>query len=327
MLTPLAKRAARLIESGLERIGDREDDAPVLDPYFGYASPDGLVLRGRVLTHLRRTTPDPQTSKWTNLRQMAKLFITDEVAGVTVTAGGHSAVSDAEGYVTLTLPHTGQPGWTQTPVTIDGQTDATPFPAFTPHPDAAHLVISDIDDTVIETGAHNLALNLWMTFTGSAATRQAHDDAVDLIDALAQDGRNPVFYVSSSPWNLHNFLDQLFTHEGVPKGPMFLRDLGVTEEGIGASHGTHKGRAIDTILAANPTLPAYLLGDSGQKDATVYRDAVLRHPGRILGVALREPAPGEGDDDQDAIAAIAAAGVPCFHAPSFVGARHHWGLP
>ena len=325
MLKPLAMRAARLMESGLERIGDRDDDAPVLDPYFGYATPEGVVLRGRVLSHLRRATPDAQQSKLANLRQMASLFITDEVQGVTVTAGGERALSDAEGYVRLVVPGDFDPGWATIDMAIEGQ-EAVPCHARIPPPDAAYMIVSDIDDTMIETGAHSLARNLWTTFTGSALTRQAHDDAVELMEAMAAGGRNPVFYVSSSPWNLHDFLEGLFAHEGVPRGPMFLRDLGITEEGVGASHGTHKGRAIDAILAANPDLSAYLMGDSGQKDAIVYRDAIARHPGRIRGVALREPAPGVGDDDAAAIAEIEAAGVPCFHAPSFDGARDHWRL-
>ena len=325
MLKPLALRAARLVEAKLERIGDRDDDAPVLDPYLGYATPEGVVLRGRVLSHLRRVEPDPEQSKWMNLRQMANLFVTDEVEGVTVTGGGTTAISDAEGYVRLTVAGDFEPGWAIIPVAIDGQ-GSVPFHARIPAPDAEHMIVSDIDDTMIETGAYSLARNLWTTFTGSALTRQAHDDAVTLMEAMAAGGRNPVFYVSSSPWNLHDFLEDLFRHEGVPRGPMFLRDLGVTEEGVGASHGTHKGRAIDAILAANPALDAWLMGDSGQKDAFVYRDAIARHPGRIRGVALREPGPGIGDDDAGAIAGIEAMGVPCFHAPSFEGARRHWGL-
>ena len=326
MIRPLALRAARLLEAGLERIGDRPDDAPVLDPYLGYATPDGVVLRGRVLSHLRRVEPDPEQSKWMNLRQMAALFVTDEVAGVEVRAGAVSALSDAEGYVRLVVPGDFAPGWAEIDVSIAGQAQAVPFAARIPAPDAAHMVISDIDDTMIETGAHSLARNLWTTFTGSALTRQAHDDAIRLMETLRGDGANPVFYVSSSPWNLHHFLEELFAREGVPRGPMFLRDLGVTEEGVGEGHGTHKGRAIDMILAANPGLPAYLMGDSGQHDAHVYRDAVARHPGRVLGVALREPAPGAGRDDAAAIAAIEAAGVPCWHGPDFDGARGHWGL-
>ena len=328
MLKSLALPLARRAEALLERIGDRDDGAPVLQPYTGYATPQGVVLRGRVLSHLRRAEPDAEQSKIVNLRQMVSLFITDEVAGVTVSGGGAFGVSDPEGYVRLLVGGDFAPGWTDIEVSIDGQEDGgAVFPARIPGPDADCMIISDIDDTMIETGAHSLARNLWTTFTGSALTRKVHEDARDLIRALEDGGRNPVFYVSSSPWNLHDFLVAIFERAGLPRGPMFLRDLGVVEEGIGASHGTHKGAAIDAILAANPHLPVWLLGDSGQKDAQVYRDAVARHPGRILGVALREPAPGAGGDDAEAMAAIEAAGVHCHHAPDFTGALSHFDLP
>ncbi|MCK0168904.1 DUF2183 domain-containing protein [Jannaschia sp. S6380] len=332
MFRTLALRIARAVEPLLERIGARRDADPVLEAYCGYATPGGLILRGRVLTHLRQAEPDPRQSKWVNLRQMLSLFVTDEVAGVAVAGGGARTVSDAEGYVTLEVPvdaadfAAGTP-WAGVPVRIeDDPATELAFPVRLATDRADWIVISDVDDTMIETGAHSLARNLWTTFTGSALTRQVHADARALMQRLVDGDRNPVFYVSSSPWNLHRFLEGLFARHDIPRGPMFLRDLGVTDEGVGQGHGTHKGAAIDVILAANPGLDAWLLGDSGQKDAQVYRDAVRRHPGRIRGVALREPAPGTGADDAAAIAAIQAEGVPCHHGPSFDGAMRHWGL-
>lgn len=326
MPKPLLLRLARRIEIWSERIGARPGAAPVLEPYVGFATPEGLVLRGRVLTHLRRAVPDARQSKWVNLQQMASLFLTDEVAGVTVRAGEASAVSDAEGYVRLLVPP--RPGpWAEVPVEIaDLPGTRTRFPARVPDAAARWLVISDVDDTVIETGAHSLWRNLWTTFTGSALTRRVHGDARDLLSSLEDAGRAPVYYVSSSPWNLHDFLAGLMARHGFPRGPMFLRDLGVTGDGVGETHLRHKGAAIDAVLGANPGLGCWLVGDSGQRDAEVYRDAVARHPGRVLGVALREPAPGAGADDATAIAAIGAAGVPCFHGPSFAGALRYWGL-
>ena len=332
MFRSIALPIARRVERLFERIGRRPDGTAVLEAYCGYSTPDALILRGRVLSHLREAEPDPRQSRWVNLRQMASLFLTDEVAGVPVRGGGARAVSDAEGYVSLSVdPGTADiaagSAWAGVPVRIDGRPDTElAFPVRLPAARARHIVISDIDDTMIETGAHSLVRNLWTTFTGSPFTRDVHGDAVRLMRRLCDGGRNPVFYVSSSPWNLHRFLESLFARNDVPRGPMFLRDLGFTAEGVGPSHGTHKGAAIDTILAANPGLPAYLMGDTGQRDAFIYRDAVRRHPGRIAGVALREPVPGAGADDIDAIEAIEAAGVPCWHGPDFDGALGHWAF-
>jgi phosphatidate phosphatase APP1 len=308
------------VERWLERIGRKPNADPVLDPYTGYATPDGWVLRGRVLTHLRRTAPRPDQSRWTNLRQMISLFITDEVADVPFMAAGVTCRSDAEGYVTMTIPaQSDRPGWHEVEGRIVGGSSAT-FAVRALPSQVGTIIISDIDDTMIRTGAHSLARNLWTTFTGSALTRTILPDAKRLMDALGAGGAVPVFYVSSSPWNMNNFLDRLFARHGLPRGPMFLRDLGVSAKGgIGSSHLDHKGAAIDTILAAQPDQTAILLGDSGQKDAEVYRDAVKRHPGRIAAVALREPAPGVGADDAAALAEIEAMGLPALHAASFDG--------
>ncbi|MEO0860787.1 MAG: phosphatase domain-containing protein [Pseudomonadota bacterium] len=325
MLKPLALQAARLLEAGWERIADTPDGTPVLDPYIGYGRPGGVVLRARVLTNLRRPQGRDGQSMLTNIQHMVDLFLTDELPGVEVTALGQATISDEEGYVTLDVDGAFPSGWIDVDMAAAGQT-AIPVPAFIPDVQAPHLIISDIDDTVIETGAHVLARNLWTTFTGTAGSRLAHADAVHLLDSLGAGTAAPVFYVSSSPWNMHHFLEQVFAHHAVPRGPIFLRDLGVTDSGIARGHLDHKGDAIDTILAANPNLPAYLLGDSGQKDAQVYLAAIGRHPNRIKGIALREPAAGEGEDDAPFIEAIGAAGVPCYHGPTFDGALKIWGL-
>jgi phosphatidate phosphatase APP1 len=225
--------------------------------------------------------------------------------------------SDAEGYVRLELPRgEHHRGWNEVHLEIEGlPATRTGFPVLVPPREARLGVISDVDDTMMRTGAYSLWRNLWTTFTGSALTREVFADAVELVARL-HDGANPVFYVSSSPWNLHHFLDAVFARVELVPGPMFLRDLGLT----GArGHGDHKGAAIDAILAANPGLPFVLIGDTGQKDAFVYRDAIRRHPGRIERVILREPMVGAPQASRAAIGEIVAAGVPCHHVRDFSG--------
>ncbi len=295
--------------------------SPLLDPYRGFATPRSLIVRGRVLTALRRTAPEPEHGKWTNLRQMVSLFLTNEVAGVQVTVPEKlvTGKSDAEGYLWLEVPRQGfEPGWREIAVEIAGRPESRRgFPVLIPSSDARFGVISDIDDTMIETGSYSLVRNLWTTFTGSTLTRHVYPDAVTLMKRL-HDGVNPVYYVSSSPWNLHHFLVRIFTQAGLTAGPMFLRDLGL---GSTAGHRDHKSEAIDAILSSNPDLPFVLLGDTGQKDAFVYRDAIARHPGRIAMVILREPVVGAPAASLKAIAEIESTGTPCHHSADFESVR------
>ena len=190
---------ARLAERGLERIGRRRAP-PVLEPYIGYETRDGWRLRARVLTSLRWTEPVPDQSRWTNLRQMVSLFVTDEVAGARIEAAGAAVLSDAEGYIDLTVQAVpGDGAWAGVAARLDDGGAVAELPVRRIGT-ARHIVISDIDDTMIETGAHSLVRNLWTTFTGSALTRRVHPDAAALMRRLSEGERNPVFYVSSSPW-------------------------------------------------------------------------------------------------------------------------------
>ncbi|SHJ00093.1 phosphatase domain-containing protein [Wenxinia saemankumensis] len=283
--------------------------APVIEPYLGYATPDGMIVRGRVLRALRRSEPRAGHGPIRRLRQMAALFLTHEIAGAEIRASafGVATRSDPEGYFQLEIPMRPATGWAEVEVAPEGGA-AVDCPVRVPAPGAEYGIVSDIDDTVIRTGAWSLARNLWTTFTGSLDTREVFDDAVALLERLSGGGVNPVFYVSSSPWNLHHFLLSLFDRAGVPRGPLFLRDYGlsVTRQGA-AAHLGHKGAAIGTVLDANPGLPFVLIGDTGQHDAHIYRRVAEAAPGRIRAVILRRA----GREAEAAeVAALRALGVP-----------------
>src|SRR5580765_6749748 len=83
-----------------------------------------------------------------------------------------------------------------------------------------------------------------------------------------QAGGNPFFYVSKSPWNLYVPLAEYLEVQGLPEGPLFLRNLGLRMP------RDHKCTAIAALLKAYPRLPFILIGDSGENDPEVYADIV-----------------------------------------------------
>lgn len=319
LLHKLLLNAERAVERFLTPRRKRSGTA-VIDPYLGFATPDNLILRGRVLSKLRHRDPRGGQGVWANLRDMVSFFLTDEIPDRRVWSGEVSAISDEEGYFHLLLPPALTPGWVEADVHVEGTEGPGRCRALVPRPDASFMVISDIDDTMMRTGAYSLAKNLWTTFTGNPLTRHIFPDARALMNSLSDGARNPVYYVSSSPWNMHDFLADVFRHSALVEGPMFLRDLGLSEtQLITAGHGSHKGQSIDILLEANPDLPAILIGDSGQKDAAIYREAVERHPDRVAAVVIRTPGPGADEADLADFAALEATGVPLFTGADFEG--------
>lgn len=346
MKRPLVRALARLealFEAALGRLRPPRAAPPVIEAYLGYSTPEHWVARGRVLTRLIRPEVRPGQRWLRNLLQMLSLFLTDEVAEVTVTAPVHdvSALTDEEGYFTLLVPRGEAGGWAEVAVEAEGARAVLPVQVTGPH--AWLAVVSDIDDTVIATGAWNLWRNLRTTFTGNLQTRTVFPDAVELLGRLSQGGRNPLFFVSSSPWNLHGFLEALFARASLVRAPLFLRDLGIGEVEPAASHGEHKGSVLDRLLAANPDLPFWLVGDTGQHDAEIYAAAAARHPGRIARVTLRRAGRAALDAP---VTRLRALGIPVDllddygpllrelaetgdfpAAPSYIGVPEHGDVP
>ncbi len=63
--------------------------------------------------------------------------------------------------------------------------------------------------------------------------------------------------------------------------------------------------AIRTLLSTYPDLPFVLIGDSGENDLDVYRQAVREYPGRIRSVYIREVRAEETDRRAAEVRAIA----------------------
>jgi len=279
----------------LRRAGSRPPADFRIETYVGHGGDAGVVVRGRVLDNPPPTDAVDGEGVGAALRRTLRNFLTDDLPDVPlrITVGGTTVetTTDRDGYflvrlevdaAELTSP------WTTATVERSGDyrglTDsyATPLEVCVPSGEARFGVISDVDDTILRTGVQKVGHMVRRTFLGSAITRTPFPGAPELYRDLAA-GVNPVFYVSSSPWNLHSFLVAFLAHRDFPMGPVLLRDLLGTAEGREQKHGR-----IQEVLDLHPGLPFVLIGDSGEKDPQIYADVVAANPGRILAVYIRE---------------------------------------
>lgn len=191
-------------------------------------------------------------------------------------------------------------------------------------------VISDIDDTILVTGAQQAWRMVLATVSGSSLTRKTYAGAPELYRALAAEGdepdANPVFYVSSSPWNLDDFITEFLAHHAFPAGPLLLRDLLGRHLAV-RSHTRHKVSRIEEILDLHPDLRFVLVGDSGQHDPAIYAQIAERHPGRIIAAYIREVRLDPADGRVETVVEGWPADVPFeLFADSAQVARHAHGL-
>lgn len=281
--------------------------------FRGHGNREQLMLRGRILSDRGIPAARADDSPVRNLIAAYRRFETDEVpnARVIVRARGREerVITDEEGFFQVRVTGAAGPareGWERGEVVVPEQPErgiaATRAPALfrVPAATARFGVISDVDDTILRTGATSLLEIARHTLLHNARTRLPFAGVAALYRALEaglEGGEeNPVFYVSSSPWNLYDLLLEFIDLQDLPAGPLFLQDIGLDAGTVGAaSHLGHKLARIEEILALHPHLPFVLLGDSGQKDPEVYRKVVEGHPGRVLAVYIRDVSVGARD--------------------------------
>ena len=217
---------------------------------------------------------------WDNLRNMGRRFASDEVAGasVRVSFGGLQVetVADEEGFFDVWLglpqPLAGLTEWHPVelelldPASPDGKPVRSTGRVLVPS-GARVGIISDIDDTVVHSSATSVLKMAWIVLLNNAHKRLPFEGVAAFYAALqrGRDGRayNPIFYVSSSPWNIYDVLVDFLNVHGVPDGPLFLIDWSPSVLG---KHRTHKLGIIRALLGTYPELPFILIGDSGQED-------------------------------------------------------------
>ena len=298
--------------------GERLRNARV-EPYRGFGTRERVFVLARVLEGDPPRPADRRDRWWRNVVATVKRLESDEVphavVDVTVAGVAHRLIADVEGHVAAWIapgPAESAEPWQRARFELPGAgrlpSAAVEGQLLVPTSGARFGVISDLDDTVVQTGATSLPRLVHGTLFGNVYSRLPFPGVAAFYRAL-HDGatgreRNPLFYVSSSPWNLYDVLDEVLRLHEIPSGPLLLRNWGVTgEEVLPTNHQEHKLESIERIFGTYPHMSFVLIGDSGQEDPEIYHDVVHRHPERVLAVYIRNVSPEP--ERRDAIGRLA----------------------
>lgn len=164
---------------------------------------------------------------------------------------------------------------------------------FVPH-STQYAFISDIDDTVLISHSATIGKRLRVLLTKNPRTRKAFNNVVRFYKLLATahttpDVPNPFFYVSSSEWNLYDYLLEFFRFNGLPEGSFLLNQVKRWKQFLKTGKTSHEGKLIRVmrILKVFPKQQFVLLGDNSQKDPAIYASIVNKYPQKIFAVYIR----------------------------------------
>jgi len=301
-------------------------DEPALKVYHGYGYHNQLSIYG----HAFKLSPLPRTryrkSVVRNTLALLRLFMVKPYSNLTVEmeweGEKHTCVTDKDGFFRFSwkdkppLPK----GWqevqvraVQNGVTLTESSGHVYIPLET-----QYGFISDIDDTFLISHSANLRKRLYVLFTQNARSRQPFEGVVKHYQLLAGsntsgDAPNPFFFVSSSEWNLYDYLLEFTTVNGVPRGVFLLNQLKVFSQLLKTGQNNHQTKftRIVRILETYPNQRFVLLGDSSQHDPYIYEAIVKHFPTRIHAVYIRDVYEKNKQKAADVLHKIESSGVPC----------------
>lgn len=262
--------------------------------YEGIGTERGAWLSGRVLEDKGLDPPAPGERTWRKAQRLARLLESDEIprarVEVQVLGKRHDLRADDEGLFSLSLPGPLPLGRHPIQARTFGYPQQRTLPAMLAvwPARAATVVVSDIDDTVLDTG---------VTHKGRMVRRLLTSNALDLktFEGCPEQYRRwyargwPVVFVSGSPINLQPRLRRFLDRHGFPPAPLWLKNVG-TSAGSDALLGQddYKSRQLARIMSLLPGYHLVLAGDSGEHDPEIYARVRAEHPALVEATYIRQ---------------------------------------
>lgn len=284
--------------------GDSGRGGLFIQAYRGYGSRQRLFLMGRVFRQPGFGASWREDRLRRDLVDLIRRLLRKPIVGAAVRIGYKDTTTvvytDRHGFFRVDMALDTMPSdvaWHEMRLSLASPTDTradTTGEFYTPLSRARYGVISDIDDTVVYTGVANTVMMMWRLFAQGAESRVVFPGVSALYQAF-HDGRsgeedNPLFYVSRAPWSIYQVLVEVFRRNRIPHGPiLILREWGMKRGSLLPRKAkNHKLDGIRHILEVYPDMQFVLIGDSGQRDPEVYTSILRTHPGRILGIYIRD---------------------------------------
>ena len=190
---------------------------------------------------------------------------------------------------------------------------------FIPFPNQYHM-ISDIDDTFLISYSAHLLKRLYVLLTKNAHSRKPFDGVVRHYSLLKTAGTmadfpNPFFYVSSSEWNLYDYIKTFCLKNGMPKGTFHLNQIKTFSRLLKTGQNNHDGKffRIVRIVETYPHQKFILLGDDSQQDPVIYSSIVSHFEEKIHCVYIRAVGKKKKPETERILADIQLARVHCCY--------------
>lgn len=276
----------------------------VVKVYHGYGHTKNLVVYGHVLKGRFSPQSHYTNNAVVNFFNLIKLFFITPLPEVKIKLQWQDQIfyttTETDGFFKFEWQSKKEvlAGWHD--IRVDLMNDKEKITAsgegkiFVPH-STQYGFISDIDDTVLISHSGTTGKKLWSMLTKNPRSRKTFADVVNYYQVLSTAHTeanipNPFFYVSSSEWNLYDYLNEFFKFNQLPKGAFLLNEIKKLHQLLKVGNTKHQGKfnRIERVLQVFPKQQFVLLGDNSQKDPNIYKQIADKYPDQIFAIYIRD---------------------------------------
>ncbi|PST85206.1 hypothetical protein C7T94_03630 [Pedobacter yulinensis] len=299
---------------------------PSVKVYHGYGHTHNLVVYGHVFKRHSNPRQVFSESLWVNIRHLLRLFLirTWPFVQVRLSFRGQQIYNRTEydGFFKFEFDSETavDAGWHQVLVEAldeSGQAvAASEGMIYVPHI-TQYAFISDIDDTVMVSHSATIGRRLRELFIKNPHTRKTFPRTAEHYKLLSaayasSEKPNPFFYVSSSEWNLYDYLVETFRFNKLPEGAFLLNQIKRWKDLLKTGKTGHEGKLVRVlrIFDAFPKQKFVLFGDNSQRDPFIYTAIAEKYPERVAAVYIRNIRPGVAAETQLLLDKLSALQIP-----------------
>lgn len=305
----------------------RLTDRTTVKVYNGFGHAHHIIIYGHVFT-FSALARKRYTHSWIiNFFSLIRLFFVKPIPRARVRMKWGNQVlfgeSELDGFFKFewASDHEISFGWHEVKVELlDGKDEVITSGTgsfFVPH-STQYGFISDIDDTFLISHSASIFKRMYVLFTHNARSRKTFNDVVQHYQLLSgahtsESEPNPFYYVSSSEWNLYDYIMEFARVNGMPKGVFLLNQIKRLHQIFKTGKTKHSGKfvRIVRILESFPHQRFILLGDSSQQDPHIYTSIAEKFPGKIHAVYIRDVFEKNSKQTQETLLRLEQVGVAC----------------
>jgi phosphatidate phosphatase APP1 len=302
---------------------------PVVRVYHGYGDSKQLIVYGHVFKISPIARKKFTRSAFTNTFALLRLFFVKPYANATVRLiwlnKEIKVTTENDGFYKLEWDpvQVMSPGWHT--IQVDMINDAGEIitsgngKVHVPY-STQYACISDIDDTFLMSYSSTIYKRLFVLLTENAHSRKPFEGVINHYKYLAYLGTqekepNPFFFVSSSEWNLYDYIRDFAAKNELPEGVYLLSQLKRLNEMLKTGKNKHatKLMRIARVLKTYNTHKFILLGDDTQEDPVIYASIIKQFPQQIICVYIRHINKLKQEQTKTVVSNIINSGVECCY--------------